>query len=335
MRFTYKPVPFLLLVLILSVSTGLGVAAAAEISITGRLILDHGEFGPDAAVVTLVQGAATVATAYTDGGGYFAFRNIRPGAYVIHVDIDGFEEVNQPLDLFERSWGANANITLTRKRQVIRRGESPTVDVSEFRDRYPKKAIEAFKKGIESKKLGKKDETLKNFESAVKLAPDFYEAHNELGIAYKEAGRTDDAENEFLRAHSLNNYNADPLVNLTSLYLDENKPDLAVTTGEEAVKANSRSAPAFFNLGLALYKLARLDKAEVALKKALELAPKMAQVRLMLANVYLKLRHYDSLMDQLDSYLKENPKGEQRQAVEEMRESLLKSKHEQQQLQQP
>jgi len=35
----------------------------------------------------------------------------------------------------------------------------------------------------------------------------------------------------------------------------------------------------------------------------------MAQVRLMLANVYLKLRHYDSLMDQLDSYLKENPKG--------------------------
>ena len=98
MRFTYKPVPFLLLVLILSVSTGLGVAAAAEISITGRLILDHGEFGPDAAVVTLVQGAATVATAYTDGGGYFAFRNIRPGAYVIHVDIDGFEEVNlQPV----------------------------------------------------------------------------------------------------------------------------------------------------------------------------------------------------------------------------------------------
>ncbi|HYR91686.1 MAG TPA: tetratricopeptide repeat protein [Terriglobia bacterium] len=333
MRLPHKPVLFVLLVLILSVPSRAGAATVADISITGRLVFDNGDFGPEATAVTLMQGGATVATSYTDGSGYFAFRNIRPGAYIIHVEADGFEEVNQPLDLLERSWGTNTNIMLTRTRKVIRRGQSSTVDVSEFHDKYPKKAVDAFRKGVENRKLGKKDEATKNFEAAVKLAPEFYEAHNELGVLYQAAGRTDDAENEFLRAHYLNNSNADPLVNLTSLYLEENKPDLALTTGEQAVKANSRSAPAFFNLGMALYKLARLDKAEVALKKALELAPKMAQVRLMLANVYLKLRHYDSLMDQLDSYLKENPKGEQRKAVEDMRESLLKAKAEQQQLQ--
>jgi tetratricopeptide (TPR) repeat protein len=335
MRFTYKFGPFFLFLLILSVSSWVGAATAADIAIAGRLMFENGDLGPESTIVTLMQGGATIASSYTDGAGYFTFRNIRPGSYVIHVEIDGFEEVNQPVDLFDRAWAANTNITMTRKRRVIQRGDSPTIDVSEFRERYSKKAVDSFKKGMENKKLGKRGEAMKNFEAAVKVAPDFYAAHNELGIAYQDAGRMDDAENEFLRAHYLNESSADPLVNLTSLYLDENKPDLAVTTGEEAVKTNSRSASAFFNLGLALYKLARLDKAEAALKKALELAPKMAQVRLMLANVYLKLRHYDNLMDQLDSYLKENPKGEQRKEVEEMRQTLLKAKQEQPQLQEP
>ena len=79
-------------------------------------------------------------------------------------------------------------------------------------------------------------------------------------------------------------------------------------------------------LGLALYKFAQLDRAEAALKKALELAPKMFQARLMLANVYLKQQRYDSLMDQLDRYLAENPNGEQRSAVEEMRRTLIQAR---------
>jgi predicted Zn-dependent protease len=68
-----------------------------------------------------------------------------------------------------------------------------------------------------------------------------------------------------------------------------------------------------------------LDRAEVALKKALELAPKMFQVRLMLANVYLKQQRYDNLMEQLDRYLAENPNGDQRPAVEEMRRTLIQA----------
>ena len=114
-------------------------------------------------------------------------------------------------------------------------------------------------------------------------------------------------------------------MNLTSLYIDENKPDRAVSASEEAVKTNSRSAPAFLNLGIALYKAAQLDRAETALKRALELAPKMASVRLMLANVYLKLQRYDSVLEELNTYIAENPRGEQLKNVIEMRDRLLKA----------
>ena len=53
-------------------------------------------------------------------------------------------------------------------------------------------------------------------------------------------------------------------------------------------------------------------------------APKMGQVRLVLANVYLKQRRYGEMLDQLDRYLAENPDGKDRPAAEETRRQLLK-----------
>jgi len=138
-------------------------------------------------------------------------------------------------------------------------------------------------------------------------------------------GRPDDAEKEFIVAHELNSTGVTPLLNLTNLYLNENEPDRAVKTGEEAVKVNSHSAPAFFSLGVALYKIASLDRAEAALKRALERTPRMPNVRLMLANVYLKLHRYDSSLDQLNSYIAENPHGSLLEAAEQMRDQILKA----------
>ena len=86
------------------------------------------------------------------------------------------------------------------------------------------------------------------------------------------------------------------------------------------------SAPALFNLGLAMYKLSRLDKAEEVLKRALDVAPRMSQIHLALANVYLKLKRYDNLLDQLNTYLEQNPKGTEREQVERLRDQVLKAK---------
>jgi predicted Zn-dependent protease len=51
----------------------------------------------------------------------------------------------------------------------------------------------------------------------------------------------------------------------------------------------------------------------------------MPNVRLMLANVYLKLHRYDSSVDQLNSYIAENPHGSQLKAAEQMRDEILKA----------
>src|SRR5262245_12041053 len=303
------------------------VEAAVERSISGRLIFDSNFDCEQRCVVTLLaMGVRPVQTAFADLLGRFSFDNVQRGSYAIRVEIDGFEAVTQPLQDSDSGVGVNIFVPLNRKPTTTKSGSGQTVDISEYLQRYPKKAVTYFEKGSESLKKQKNEEAVKYLRNAVELAPSFYQAHNELGVAYRELGRFDDAEREFMTAHQLNSTGVEPLLNLTSLYLQENEPERAVTTGEQAVKVNSRSAPAFFSLGIALYKVAQLDRAESALKRALDLAPKMGTVRLMLANVYLKLRRYDNTLEQLNAYIAENPKGQQIRDAVEMRDRLLQIK---------
>jgi hypothetical protein len=62
--------------------------------------------------------------------------------------------------------------------------------------------------------------------------------------------------------------------------------------------------------------------------RALELAPKMFQIHLALANVYMKLRRYDRLVEQLDTYIQENPKAADRDQIERMRDQIVKARGE-------
>jgi Tfp pilus assembly protein PilF len=305
------------------------LVASTEQSISGTVLSESGDLGCEHCMISLLaSGGRPAGTAYLDLSGHFTFQGIPSGSYTIHAEIPGFEEINQPVDV-RGDLGLQTNIVITVTRRGGRRteaGGAGIVNITEYLDAYPKKAVDAYKKGVDYKNQKKDEQAMKSLQTAIQIAPGFYQAHNELGVVYKGVGRTGDAETEFIKAHELNRTNLEPLLNLTALYLDQNKPDSAVSTGEEAVKANSRSAPAFLNLGIALYKAAMPDRAEVALKRALELAPKMASIRLMLANVYLKLRRYDNVLEQLDTYIAENPHGEQLQAVTQMRDQLVRAK---------
>jgi tetratricopeptide (TPR) repeat protein len=300
-------------------------------SVSGTLLASGASFACLCEVTLELPGGHAVASAFLDSAGNFKFTNVRPGSYVIRATIDGFKEVQHPVDVSAYHGFGKTLIHLDRQIPVARVESKPgndphIVDVSQFLDGYPKEAVKLYRKAGEKQKKGKIDDAITDLEAAVRVAPDFYQAHNDLGLLYKEKGRIDEAEREFRLASELNKQSAEPLINLTSLYIDRNEPELAVATGEKAIELNSRSGPAFFSLGIALYRISKLDRAEAALKKALELTPKMGYIRLMLANVYLKMRNYNGLSDQLDRYLAENPEGEQRAQVEQMRQQLQQAK---------
>ena len=157
-------------------------AAEVEKSILGRLIFENGDFPCDRCAVTLLaNGVRPVATAVADLSGHFIFNHIPGGSYTIHLELEGFETVDEPINTFEAAFGPETVITLNRKSAAAPKSDA-VVNVSEFLERYPKKAVSLFEKGADSLKRKKNSEAEKYFEQAVELAPTFYEAHNQLGI---------------------------------------------------------------------------------------------------------------------------------------------------------
>jgi Flp pilus assembly protein TadD len=297
-------------------------------TVSGVLLFENRDFNCEmqCRVTLLVSGVRPVDTVTADLGGHFTFNAVpRAGSYSLRIEIEGFETYTYSIHDID-SFSLNVVVPLVRKSAGSPKTTSNVVDVSEFLERYPKKAVSYFEKGSALSKKKKTDEAVKYLENAVELAPTFYEAHNQLGVAYRAAGRLDDAEKEFVKAHELNSTGVEPLLNLIALYLDENDTARAVSAGEQAVKANSHSASAFFSFGVALYRAAQLDRAEAALKRALDLAPKMGSIRLMLANVYLKLRRYDKTLEQLNTYIVENPRGDQLHDAMTMRDQLQQAR---------
>jgi predicted Zn-dependent protease len=85
-----------------------------------------------------------------------------------------------------------------------------------------------------------------------------------------------------------------------------------------------RSSIAYYYLGSANLKSAFFEEAEAAFKKVEEIDPNMSLVRLMLANVYANMNKLNDAVHYLDAYLLENPKIENRAALEDFRAKLLK-----------
>jgi tetratricopeptide (TPR) repeat protein len=291
-------------------------AADDNFSISGKLIYQYEKAACEQCEVLLENSGRPVATVFSDSSGSFTFRNLAAGNYVVKVKIDGFETIEERVEVSSLFPG---NILIMLSQKPVMRGNADSqhvIDIASYLKRYPDKAVDLYKKADKNVRKNNRHEAITQLEEAVAIAPDFYPAHNYLGLLYKASDRFDDAEKEFEIAEKLNLTSPEPLINLSGLYIDGNQPDRAVQASKEAIKRDSRSAPAFFNLGLALYRASKFLLAQDALQKALSIAPKMGQARLVLANVFIKLQNFVGLREQLTAYLKENPKSPERDTIQ-------------------
>jgi tetratricopeptide (TPR) repeat protein len=313
------------------------------LSLHGRLIAPDNHGAGDHIEVRLEkESLQIVQTGYTDGSGSFEFRNLSAGTYYISVNMDGYQPVHQQVDV--NSFGAvSVSVFLTRAstdNASAARGldaeDQDVVDVSQMKENFPKKAVQDYEKALDEKKKGKLEAAIMLLEDAIHVAPNFYHAHNNLGMLYQSQKRYSDAEKEFKRSSALNAKTATPLVNLGSLYIEEadlqndnsqssgQMLDQALDNLEAAVKLAPRSAGAYYLLGLANYKSSFFEEAEAAFKKAHDLNPKLTRTHLLLANIHWRQGKWGDVIENIDAYLKENPKAPDREAIEEMRAKVVK-----------
>ncbi len=118
------------------------------------------------------------------------------------------------------------------------------------------------------------------FQQAAKLDPDLAEAHFRLGLVYDALNKLEEAEGEYKKAVETykkylneNPKDAEGHYNLAQAYSALHLYSEAVREYRQAAKLKTDDADIYYDLGMALTKLAQYDEAAVAFSKSLEIDP--------------------------------------------------------------
>ena len=214
-----------------------------------------------------------------------------------------------------------------------RPGEDPfLVDVTEMTERYPRSAVREYEKAIEEARKGKHVAAVEHLEKAIDLAPEFFSAHNSLGVLYQKMQRYRDAEREYNEAHKLNLRSAAPLVNLASLHIEESQSrgagdalagrrmlNQALANLNAALEIQP-SAPFGHYLTGVVFSMTGFDADAVPhFERAVESGAGMGFARLALANIYIRMQEWEKVVHLLDAYLEEYRFASNRPWVRETR----------------
>ena len=123
--------------------------------------------------------------------------------------------------------------------------------------------------------------------AALELKPDYAEAHNNLGVAFEDQGKLDEAVACYRRALELKPDYAEAHNNLGDALQGQGKLDEAVACYRRALELKPDYPEAHNNLGNALKDQGKLDEAVACYHRALELKPDYAEAHVNRALAWL------------------------------------------------
>lgn len=255
---------------------------------------------------------------YTDTQGTFGFHQLLPNSYYISINDEHYQPVREKADIQSVSLApiVHMNISLVPKSAAKTDASVPSkppgsnpeiTDVREYTERFPKRAVKEFSKGVQADRQGKVDDAIRHYQKAVQLAPAFYAAHNNMGSDYLGKSDFRSARGEFEQVLRLNQSDAAAYFNLSNVSILTGQLDEAQQFLGEGLRRQPDSALGQFLLGTLDIRLNKLPEAERALRQSMQLDPVMMQSRLQLVNLFVREGRKDDAVTQLHDFLSAFP----------------------------
>ena len=291
-------------------------------------------YGPDgkamANVVMTLQNhsGAQVDQDITKSDGRYRFTGVVAGTYYISVKPAEAGVQQQLLKIELINSGVNVtNFSKEHFDFTLKRPPSEKANIvgTIFAQQVPPDAQKEFESAVESISKGDKSAAISKLKQAIALFPTYFLALQQLGFLYIETEKDQQAIEPLKKAIAVNPKGAQSHQGLGIAYVNLDRLSEAVNELKAALALDSRLFNAHLYLGMALITMGKLDDAEKSLKDAYAIGgPAQARAaHLYLASIYDKRKEYQKAINELEQYLRENPKAPN---VERIREAISKLK---------
>jgi tetratricopeptide (TPR) repeat protein len=273
-------------------------------------------------------GSATV----TDLDGAFRFNNLRPGTYAVVIDGGKeYEAAREPVNIDPGGAGPVSQVNIQLRARIDASNPS-------FAG-VPQNALDFYQKGTAAAQKGNAQSATEFLSKAVAASPNFSLALSELGLQYLKLKQMDKAAQTFETLLKLKPTDAAAQLNLgIALYNQgaaflaqknfddaQKKLDASEAHLREAIKLNSPGPAAHYYLGMLLINFKAYDEAQKEFQLAISNGGEnLALAHKFLGGVYISTHKNKEAADELEKYLKLDPKASDADHVKETIKNLRK-----------
>jgi tetratricopeptide (TPR) repeat protein len=306
-------VPLLLAVPLLpSPAAAQGKKDTSHLQVHAQVRFEDNTAAPAGVLVDLEYGdGLPFANSVTDSGGRVDFLPDQSAVYIIRAKQPGYKEATARLDLQNTH---NGYAVLTLKRDPNQPGPADagggTISVGELA--IPNAARKEFDKATQALQNHNLDEGVSHLKKAIELHDNYPQAYTQLGTAYNQQKKWQDAQGALQKAIQLDPNETDAYFQLGATLNQEKDyagAEKALKRGFQLVPEPPEGAAVHFELGFACFSQGRWQEAEPQAEKTIAARPDFALAHWLMAQIMLKKGDGQEAINEFQTYLNLDPNG--------------------------
>src|ERR1700752_3096093 len=294
----------------------------------GKVVTPSGTQPANPVRVKLTYNGRAIHEAFTDLSGRFSFPGLSRGRYQLTADGDGVSFETTTVYAEVAAFGA-APQTFTQDiqlRPISHKPAQPPGGVNAFSQTVPQAAQQALALGIRLTEEGKIDVGIENMRKAIKIFPEYFDAHLQLGNTFLKLEQFNEAIAELDLARQINPNDERAYQSFGLLLMKQKNFAVAVAVFAEASRLNPANPMNQVMRATALIHQAAgatddrsflLGRPEVAISQAASLSENKSKPDSLTLALFYELKNEpEKAAGELESYLQKNPQLKNSTAIQ-------------------
>ena len=306
--------------------------------LSGKVVTPSGTQPTAPVRVKLTFNGRPIHETFTDLSGRFSFPGLGNGTYQLTADGDGvnFETTSVYADVGAFGAAPQSFTQDIQLRPVAHKPSNQPGVVNAFTQNVPAAARQSFELGVKLMNEGQVDAGVEKMRAAIKIFPDYFDAHLALGTTFLKLEQFNEAIAELDLARQINPSDERAYQSFGVLLMKQRKFSVAAAVFAEALRLNPKNSTNAVMRATALIQQAAasnedraylLSRAEEAMTQAANLSRNVAKPDSMTLALFYDLKgEPEKAAAELESYLQKNPDAKNAAAIQSEIKRLRTSK---------